>query len=211
MEEFEKNIYNIYLGVARSIKNQPWKLRQNFKGFEEKEEYIYIVKLASFFKKHAHINIKSFFEAPFFVYNETYFDLSFFCAYKAIKTYTIYNDTFLIENPGCTIGLQKIKESIIFIVNYCKDNNINASNYISHTERESAYNVFLSHLKNRKISIYILFAFPQFELLVSNLHPDTKTAFYPLLNRLTFVRTKLYTIQSAKKNINIFKKYLETH
>ena len=61
MDEFEKQIYNTYLIVSRSINNKPFKTRKDFTNFEKKPEYLAVKKLAAFFKKHRQLNINSFF------------------------------------------------------------------------------------------------------------------------------------------------------
>ena len=78
MTAAEQYIYNCYLETSRKLNNKPFKYRKDFEGFEEKEEYILVSKLSRFFAKYSNINIKDFFEAPYFVYNEKYFDLKFF-------------------------------------------------------------------------------------------------------------------------------------
>lgn len=211
MDEFEKNIYNTYLAVSRSVNNKPFRIRQNFKDFEQKPEYIAIVKLGKFFKKHHHVNIKSFFEAPFFVYGDDYFDLTFFCSYKAISTYTKYHEGFLIDNPSSSVCTQKIKESIIFINDYCKQQGISIFEYIAYKEPDALYNVFLKHLKNRQINVYILFAYSEFESIITSLDYNIKQTFSPSLARIKYLRTKLYTANQTKKNIDMFKTYLAKH
>ena len=156
MTEREKIIYNNYLEVSKKINNKPVKYRKNFENFPDKN-FIIINKLSSFFNKFNHLKIKDFFEAPYFVYDENYFDLKFYLGPKAIKAYTLYNDKFLLNNPDDDKTLSKMQESIKFIYNYCKDNNINIKDYL--TIKEGEYNVFLKHIKNRDVIIFILFAF----------------------------------------------------
>ena len=209
MEEIEKKIYNTYLAVSRSVNNKPFRLRQNFDNFNVHKDYPAVVKLGRFFNKHNHININSFFEAPFFVYGEDHFDLSFFCSHKAVSTYTKYHDNFLLDNPGSKQCLQKIKDSIMFIHDYCKEYNIPITSYINFVEEGSSYNIFLSHIKNRKINVYTLFAFSKFEAIITTLDYNIKQTFSPCLARIKYLRTKLYTANQTKKNIDMFKIYLE--
>lgn len=209
MEEFEKQIYNTYLAVSRSINNKPFRIRRDFTGFESKPEYLAVKKLATFFKKHRHLNIDSFFEAPFFVYGENYFGIDFFCTQKAIATYTRYNDNFLIEKPDSKVCGKKIKESIIFITNFCKLNNIRVADYITHKENGSQYYSFLTHLKDRKINVYILFAFKDFERVVKAIDINIKKLLAPSLMRMDYLRTKIYSSTQMKKNISLFKKFVD--
>jgi len=209
VDEFEKQIYNTYLIVSRSIINKPFKTRKDFTNFEKKPEYLAVKKLAAFFKKHRHLNINSFFEAPFFVYNEDYFSIDFFCTHKAIATYTRYNDNFLVENPDSKVSNRKIKESIMFIVNFCKSNNIKVSDYIICKEIDNQYYAFLNHLKDRKINIYILFAFKNFENVIRNIDVNVKTLLAPSLMKVDYIRTKMYSSGQMKKNVNLFKKFVD--
>lgn len=207
MDEFEKQIYNTYLIVSRSINNKPFKTRKDFTNFEKKPEYLAVKKLAAFFKKHRHLNINSFFEAPFFVYNEDYFGIDFFCTHKAIATYTRYNDNFLVENPDSKASSKKIKESIMFITNFCKERNIKVTDYIEH--KDGSYYSFLNHIKDRRINIYILFAFKNFERIVKTINPEVKKLLAPSLIKVDYLRTKIYSSTQMKKNISLFKKYVD--
>jgi len=130
MTEIEKIIYNNFLEVSKKVNNKPVKYRKNFDNFPD-ESYIIVNKLSSFFYKFKHLKIKDFFEAPYFVYDENYFDLKFYLGPKAIKAYTLYNDKFLLNNPDDGKTLSKMQESIKFIYNYCKDNNINIKEYLT--------------------------------------------------------------------------------
>ena len=209
MNEFEKQIYNTYLIVSRSINSKPFKIRKDFTDFEKKPEYLAVKKLAAFFKKHRHLNINSFFEAPYFVYNENYFNIDFYCTYKAVSTYTKYNDIFLLENPDSEASSKKIKESIVFITDFCKKNNIKISQYLNF--KDSSYYSFLNHIKNRNINVYILFSFKNFDSIVKNINPEIINLLAPSLIKVNYIRTKIYTSSKMKKNINLFKRYVDNH
>ena len=91
MTQNEKDCYNNYLAATRSIKNKPFKLRKDFSGFEDSEDYIYVKRMAHFFAKFPHIVKQWYFEAPFKIYeDQDYFPLKFYASQKAIKTYTLY-------------------------------------------------------------------------------------------------------------------------
>ena len=97
MDNFEKLIYNNFLEVSKRINNKPLRYRKNFDNFSD-ENYVYINKLSIFFKKFNHINIKDFFEAPYFVYNDNYYDLKFYLSHRAIQSYTLYNSNLTKVN-----------------------------------------------------------------------------------------------------------------
>ena len=206
MTEKEKVIYNNFLEVSKKINNKPVRYRKNFDNFPD-ENYILITKLSRFFSKFNHLKVKDFFEAPYFVYDENYFDLKFYLSQKAIKSYTLYNDKFLLNNPDDGKTLSKMQESIKFIYNYCKEKDINIKDYL--TIKEGEYNVFLKHIKNRDIIIFILFAFSNFEKVVGSIDTDIKNMYSSNFSRLNYIRTKYYSSSKAKKIINNFKIFVE--
>ena len=90
MTQKEQYIYNCYLETSRKLNGQPFRYRKDFDGFEEKEEYAIVAKLSYFFSKFENINIKDFFEAPYFVHNEKFFELKYF-------TYNIRDKIFTLK------------------------------------------------------------------------------------------------------------------
>jgi hypothetical protein len=206
MTEIEKIIYNNFLEVSKKINNKPVKYRKNFDNFPD-ENYIIINKLSRFFYKFKHLKIKDFFEAPYFVYDENYFNLKFYLSPKAIKAYSLYNDKFLLNNPDDEKTIQKMHDSIKFIYNYCKDRKIEIKKYL--TIREGDYNVFLKHIKNRDIIIFILFAFSDFEKIISSIDPEIKNIYSSNFSRLNYIRTKYYSSSKSKKIINNFKIFVD--
>ena len=200
MTSKEKYIYNCYLQTSRTVNLQPFKYRKDFNGFEEKEEYAYITKLAYFFNKFPNINIKDFFEAPYHVYNEKYFDLRFFTTQKAIKTYTIYENKFLPNDPDQIQTLQKIKDSFLFIYNYCKSKDISFNQYTTFQSPDNKLHDFMLHLKNRDTIVYVLFIFPGFDKIISSYEKEIKEfVFGDTLKDLNFYRTKYFCSVKAKK------------
>lgn len=196
----EKYIYNCYLETSRKLNNKPFRYRQDFEGFEDKEEYGYIVKLAYMFNKFSTINVKDFFEAPYFVYNEKYFDLKFFTTQRAKKSYTIYETTFLPNNPDHEQSLIKIKSSFMFIFKFCKEQGISIEKYCTYIKPGDKIHSFLLHMKSRDISIYSLFILPNFDKSVAQYDTEIKSLLFgdTLLN-LNFYRTKYYSSTKAKK------------
>ena len=208
MTEFEKIIYNTFLQTSKGVNNKPVRYRKDFTKFEENENYIYINKLSAFFTKFKHINVKDFFEAPYFVYDENYFDLKFYCSHKAIKTYTAYNDNYILNNPDDPNTLLKLKESISFIYEFCKSKNIKPQHYINHIEGN--YNSFFKHIKERNINFYIIFSFTGVEQILNNYDNEIKGMFSSNFSKINYLRTKFYASGKAKKIINKFKEYVET-
>ena len=59
MTNREKELYNLYLSVSRSSRNKPFKLRQDFEGFEEKPEYIALKKICKFYGQFVGLTVRS--------------------------------------------------------------------------------------------------------------------------------------------------------
>lgn len=210
MTDLEKNIYNQWLVVTRAIESKPFKLRNNFDNFETHKHYPAVVKLASFFKKHSHLNIKTFFEAPYFVSDGTYHPLEFYLTMRAVNAYKKYHEKFLLDNPDAQVSLEFIKQSIVFIDKFCKEQNIAIEKYL--LAEENGIPCFLFHLKEKKVSIYSLFSFKNVSSQVKSVikkHPNLIETYFNPLYRTDYIRTKLLTSTKAKKNVNLFKKYVE--
>lgn len=200
MTERDKYIYNCYLETSRKLNNKPFRYRKDFEGFEEREDYAYIVKLSSFFNKFENINIKDFFEAPFYVYKDERVDLQFYTTQRAIKAYTIYQNQFLIDNPDNSQTLIKIKDSFIFIKDFCKTLNIPVTSYIKIKPADAQWHSFLMHLKSRQVSLYALFTFPEFDKILQQYDTEIKSyVFGDTFENLNFYRTKYYSSTKAKK------------
>lgn len=206
MTEKEKAIYNTFLEVSKKINNKPVRYRKNFDNFSD-ENFVIITKLSSFFNRFDHLKIKDFFEAPYFVYDESYFELKFYLSPKAVKAYTLYNDNFLLNNPDSEKTIAKMHESVKFIYTYCKEKGINLKDYLLYKEGE--YNVFLKHIKNRDIIIFILFSFNNFDKVIQSIDTDIKSMYSSNFTKLNYIRTKYFTSSGAKKIINNFKNFVE--
>jgi len=209
MTEFEKQIYNNFLIVSRSIKNKPFSIRKDFKNFEDTAQYPYVYKLSVFFERFPHLDIKTFFEAPYFVLDSAendYFPLNFYCSQKAVSTYKQYHENYLIDHPDSTQSLEFIKNSFLFIKDYCWEHDIPLKEYVSVTNATPA---FVEHVKNRKISVYILFAFSDFEKHLKNVDYKLISDICPVLNKIGYIRTKFLVSTKARVNVNKIKKFVE--
>ena len=204
MTQKEQYIYNCYLETSRKLNNQPFRYRKNFDKFEEKEEYVYVSRLCNFFNKFDNINIKDFFEAPYFVYNEKQFDLKFFTGQKAIKAYTIYQNKFLVDNPDNDQTLLKIKEGYEFIYKFCKQNNVKLVDYALFKTPGSMWHDFMMHVKNRNVIIYCMFLFNGFDKALVEYDRELKEfTFGDIFININFYRTKYHASKKAKKLCNL--------
>jgi hypothetical protein len=158
MTDLEKRIFNKHLIVSRSLRNKPFKLRQNFDNFEHDPKFIHIKRLSTFFTKYPDVNMDTYFIAPYKIYPDvSYFDLAYFASPRAIKTYTIYKQQLLLQSPDTQ--KEEVKESLLFVVRYCLQNNIQLHDYTVYTEK-GIEPVWMYHIKHNKINPYVVMVFP---------------------------------------------------
>jgi len=198
MTQTEKECYNNFLASTRSIQNKPFKLRKDFSGFEDTEEYLYVKRLNTFFTKFPHIVRQWYFEAPFKIYEDDgYYDLKFYSSQKAIKTYTLYMKQKKEQSPDSDDMVDMIKESLKNIGSYCVRQKIPLQKYIYH--KEGATYCWLKHLKEYKICIYPLFEWADFPSLVGQLPDDEKDLFLNGVAEHIFAyKTRLANSKRAK-------------
>tara|TARA_B100001123_G_C14981487_1_gene895804 strand:- start:224 stop:868 length:645 start_codon:yes stop_codon:yes gene_type:complete len=167
MTEFEKTIYNKYLAVTRSSQNKPFKLRKNFKDFDDINLSL-VKKLSLFFKKFKHVDMDTFFKAPFEIYiDNNGFDLKFYTTQRALKVYTLYMQRQAQGKPDTEEQLYNIKKSLQYILTFCNNKKIEIEDYINHKTNNTF--TFLIHLKEHKINIYTLYGFSEFEDNISQI------------------------------------------
>lgn len=154
LTNFEKNVYNTFLATSKRVKNQPYKLRENFSNLE-KEKYILLKKLSNFFTRYDHIQLGDFFIAPYEVYSKTeYFDLSFYITRKALSCYTQYIRSKELVNPSSEASMVEGKNILKFIYKFCITNKLTLEQYKQHTVTP----LFLIHLKEHRINFLTLHA-----------------------------------------------------
>ena len=165
---FEKLIYNKYLIFSR--RGEGYKPRQNFDNFKEEDVSI-LQKLAYMFNTYKSINIDDFIEAPFKIYeSDAYVPLSFFCTQRAKKCYTVYKQQKELTNVDGDSHIQKIKESLKFIYKFCKENTKNIKEYL--TIENQSIPIFLQHLKEGNIDIYVIFGFNNYQVIIDSVPVD---------------------------------------
>jgi hypothetical protein len=86
----KQRIYNDHLATSRSMRDKPFRIRKNFENFDKDKE-IYLDRLNKFFGSYPNIDIKEYFSAPYYLYDDVdYFDLEYFTTQKAKKDYAQY-------------------------------------------------------------------------------------------------------------------------
>lgn len=195
MESFEKYIYNTWLKHTR--RGQPWQARKDFDGFEESQNYVPLMKLVSFFKAHSNVNVDRFIKAPYEVYgaDKTYY-LDFYITQRAVTAYTLYNDKVINESPD--LQLEAIVDSFNFIKQFCCEKQLQLTEYLSY--RPGAVNEFLVHLLQHNVTVYALFAFPEFDKRMSDTTVEERKFLLGerFIDNIDTFRTRWYTSSKAK-------------
>jgi len=166
----EENLYNEFLIVTRTVKNQPLKLRRNFSQIDDKI-ILSLKKLNIFFKKHKHIVPYDFFIAPYKVYqDEDYFDITYFTTLKAVKAFSVYQQMLANSSPDSDEQILFTQKSLKTILEFCRKERITLPNYITH--KLGVTPTFLLHLKEHKVNIYTLLGFENFEIEFKKIESD---------------------------------------
>jgi len=175
----QTHIYNCFLSSLAKANNRPFTRRKNFENLDA-DKITHLQKLEKFFVKHNHINIAIFMDAPYMVYSDKkYYGLDFFTKNIALNTYFLYLNLLDAKSPDSSENLSIIKDSILFIKDFCIKNKISLMEYLNFSE--SVTFSWCNHLLNQSISIYNVLAFSYFNIniymLINQLPPDEKELF----------------------------------
>jgi hypothetical protein len=212
-----EKIYNTFLKVSRTQRGLPFRYRKDFSQFEKEKNYASTLKLQAFFKRNPSVNVEDFFIAPYVVFQndkEAFYDLDFYNKFQAIKIYTLFSKKLLMDDPDSPYQLEKIKDGLLFIREFCIEKKIHLTDYLGY--KSETTNDFLVHLKNKNISIYNLFIFKKLDLYLRQYDFELLTFILgDLASRIYYMRTKFYSSKIAKKlcyagAIKIEKKIKET-
>ena len=169
MTEFEKQIYNSYLAITRQIKNKPFKKRVNFENFEQTPEYLLVKRLCILFSKHKEIDIKTYFEAPYKIYQDaSFFDLGYYSSPRAVKAYTLYRKILNSNNPDDCVD--EVKKSLEFLTKFCIESNIQLLDYTKHSS--GSIPTWVEHIKRNQIHPYTLMEFTGIYKTLNTLTPE---------------------------------------
>lgn len=150
----EESIYNSYLYAARTSKNKPFRPRSNFSSITDRDA-MYLTKISTFLKRYDHISLNDWFIAPYKIYGmDEYFDLHFYTTRKALKCFTTYIKQREVDDPDSDVTINRLKDGLHFIYDYCRLRNITLDSYIE--EKTGNLPTFLQHLKDHKITFYML-------------------------------------------------------
>lgn len=208
MTEFQKTIFNKHLAISRTLKNKPFKKRQDFSTLEQ-IKLTYLRRLEVFFLKYSEVNIDSYFIAPYKLYPDTeYFGLDYYASPRGIKAYSIYIKDLKYKSPD----LQKdvTLQSLCFIGTFCIKNRINLDDYaLFKTDLEPAW---IYHLSLGKINCYVLMEFPSIYSIIEEMPFDTKTLllgdfghnFFTYKNMYNQSKTLKSTLVSAYQRVKFY-------
>lgn len=194
----DKLIYNTYLKISRTQSGLPFRFRKQWEGFEDSHLYPHVLRLKNFFSRNKGVDINDFFSAPYTIYpGESGFDLSFYSSPKAIKVYTLAMRKKILLPPDDEFHLKGIAKGLKFIQTFCYFKKIKIEDYLKF--KDGVQNAFIVHLKDRKINIYNLFAFENFESVLSQNDPDLlRFTLGDIYDNISVFRTKYLGSKSAK-------------
>lgn len=164
-DNFAKCIYNTWLKYSR--KGKPWQPRKDFSDFENDKNYVALMRLTSFFRTHNTVNVEYYIKAPYKVYKNTdeTFYLDFYTGSRAAKAYNIYTENLMAEMPDDQLEI--IVNSFIFIRQFCVNVNIKLEQYLDF--KSGTISDFFIHLLQHNVSVYALFAFPEFDRRIKDI------------------------------------------
>jgi hypothetical protein len=206
MDLKQQQIYNTYLYVLQRVNDKPFKARKDFTKLDDTVK-LALKRLDDLFFKFPDVDMTSFFEAPFFVQTKKYVELDFYTTQRAIRTYTLYNDRYLLNEPDSDMTTEKVRDSFMFISNYCKEQGISIKHYITHVEPQAIYPAFFKHIKQRKINFFSLFAFPV-EKVLSKFSYNELQEFSECFTRINYIRAKYYSSRKTKQIVEKVKAVL---
>lgn len=194
----EKHIYNTFLKISRSKSGLPYRLRKQWEGFETSESYPYVLKLKNFFSRNNSVDMNDFFNAPYTIYpGESGFDLKYYSSQNAIKVYSLAMKRNLLLPPDDNYHLNQIARGLKFIQKFCYYKLLKVEDYLKF--KEGVQSAFVTHLKERKISVYNLFAFDKFDTMLNQNDPDLlRFTLGDIYDNIAIFRTKYLSSKSAK-------------
>lgn len=169
IRDIDKRVYNQYLITTRSVKGVPFKIRKQFDNFDSGKAAI-CNRISDKLLQYPFIKIEDYFFAPFFNDPDQYVELDFYASPRAITAYTKYMLHIESLSPDEREMLIRVKDSLVFIRDFCKSNDIKVNEYFNHMS-ESQYTCIL-HIKERKVWLYSLIEFEGFGRMISKCDKD---------------------------------------
>lgn len=177
LTENQKKIYNLYLRAFRVNNNQPFRAKKKFSDIEDdSEKVICLQKLEKIFQKYPSFFNNFYFDAPYKIYDDEkkYYSLKFYCSTKGTGTCISYLKILQQSDPENQF--EYFKDSYRFIALFCEKNKIKLEQYTKYCS--VSQNDCLLHLKEHKISWFVVFSIPGFYDLLYSLPNDEFELYY---------------------------------
>ena len=193
----QKDIYNLYLKALAEVNDRPYRKRNNFSNLREDTKG-YLSKIEHIFDQYPQFFRYEYFLAPFKLYNDKKFvNLKYLSTYKGINTCVSYFKTLKESNPDDQLSY--IKSSLKFITEFCVEQNIPLSLYCKH--KSVVQNSVLIHLKQHKISFYVIFDIPNLYTTLLNMPDDEFELYFGSDINLQDIYVKYNSSKKAKDYI----------
>jgi len=195
----QKQIYNLYIRSTRVNKGKPFKYRKNWDNFNDPIIITRLAKIEKLFEKYPHFFCEDFFDAPYKLTGNTddTFGLKWYTTHAAIAAFVNYARLRREQNPD--EQLEHIKNSIRFIAEYCISKKITLDKYA--TYQSVVQPDCLIHLKEHKISWYLVFDIPGLYNTLYSLAADEFALYFGDVN-LHEIQIRLKSSTKAQRLIN---------
>lgn len=178
--DLEKKIYNAWLKAIATQQGRPFSYKKNWDSFEKDSKYPLVKRIANLMFKFKEINIEDFFNAPYGLFgNEgSTYPLDFYVSQRSLGIYKQYLKKKELDGDidnNKTIQIE-IKNSLKFLGNFFIRNNIKSvRDYLSYQGLSGP--MFVEHLKNRNVSIYVYIGMKGFYAALQQLENDIRSLF----------------------------------
>jgi len=200
----EKNIYNTYLKVTRTALNKPWRPRKNFDDISPVEEE-YLKKINSLTIKY-NIELDNYFQAPYNLWEDkSHKPIEYYTKFKAVKTYRLWIEKLLFEQPEHKIIIDLVKNGFYFIYKRCKE--LNLKSIEKYFEHKTYYPEFLIALQEQNITYYNILSVNNYDTVLKNYIKDDIDFIVPnYYNNINSLRSRYYRSGKLKQiNTKIIK------
>lgn len=206
-----KSIYNTHLAVSRKTRGKPFKRREDFSDFETLPDFNKWKILEHFLNKFPNVDKELYFKAPYELWKDKdYFAVDFYITPAATRAYTTYKTQLQQQNPDFDESLTYIKESLLFISKYCKQNNLNLDDYI--LEKPGSIYTWMKHIRQGQISPYVIFGFSNIDDIIYNTPNDERDLLLGEFgDKLYYYKEKYNRSKYAKQLITIGLKRLKNN
>lgn len=198
-----KDLYNTYLKASGKGLNRPYRVRQNFEGFEE-TKMTALLKLLHFFQNYNTVDPFEFFYAPYVVFPDVknVFPLTDYIGMRAIDTYKTYLSIKREQTPD--EQKEDIRESLLWLGNMLNDKKMSLLQYAN--KQDDYYPKVLLDYKTNKINIFVLVAIDSIYGIFDKLEKNDIEQIFPSYNKLGFLRSALFSSLVGKKTCDFLKK-----